>query len=230
MAKFCTNCGKELEENAAMCLNCGKLVESGNNKKDGKKKKGLPTWAIVLIVVGAVVLIPIILFVVFSFLIYRNISDATMDYIEENEVIVGTIGDTLRTDDFKITLTDALMYSSIEGQYYTDTPMDGREYLVFFFDVENISDESEYISTYNFYGYVDERKAHVEYLTNDINGAVELNVNLDVGEKVSGYVAFEVDTSWQNFEIRYFENLYGSGKTLIFNVINDESTQNQNAW
>ena len=51
MAKFCANCGNELPENAAMCVKCGTMVNgSGNNK--GNKKKGLPTWAIVLIVVG----------------------------------------------------------------------------------------------------------------------------------------------------------------------------------
>ena len=26
MAKFCTNCGNELPENAAMCVKCGKMV------------------------------------------------------------------------------------------------------------------------------------------------------------------------------------------------------------
>ena len=63
MAKFCINCGNELPENAAMCVKCGTMVNgSGNNK--GNKKKGLPTWAIVLIVVGCVIILPILVLVV----------------------------------------------------------------------------------------------------------------------------------------------------------------------
>ena len=27
MAKFCSNCGKEINENADVCLNCGKQIE-----------------------------------------------------------------------------------------------------------------------------------------------------------------------------------------------------------
>lgn len=30
MSKFCTNCGKELNEGAAVCLNCGAIVNGGN--------------------------------------------------------------------------------------------------------------------------------------------------------------------------------------------------------
>ena len=53
MAKFCTNCGNELTDNASICIKCGKEI-NGNKSNGGKRKnkKGLPTWAIILIVVG----------------------------------------------------------------------------------------------------------------------------------------------------------------------------------
>ena len=139
MAKFCTNCGKELVENAAMCLNCGKLVNENNTNNNGngkKKKKGLPTWAIVLIVVGCVILIPIIIIIVLGIIGYNVIKDSGVnidDYLNESLTQRGTIGDTLKTDNLRIILTDALMYSSIEGEYFTDTPAEGKEFLVFFF-------------------------------------------------------------------------------------------------
>ncbi len=31
MAKFCSNCGKEVNENAAICVNCGCSLENRNN-------------------------------------------------------------------------------------------------------------------------------------------------------------------------------------------------------
>ena len=97
MAKFCTNCGSELPENAAMCVNCGNMIgDNGNNKKD--KRKGLPVWAIVLIVVGCIILIPIIILVIFAIVGYNYIQDNDInieDYVDEIISVKGTIGDTL---------------------------------------------------------------------------------------------------------------------------------------
>lgn len=230
MAKFCTNCGKELNENAAICLNCGVLIENNNqntrNNTKNEQKKGMPTWAIVLIIVGAVVILPVIIFVlifVFTFNAVNNTIDNLEDYNEESIVDYGTIGDTLYTDDFKITLKDSLIYSSIgtDGNYL-DIPSVGKEYLVFFFEVENISDSSEYISDYDFAGYVDGYQVDVEYLYNDINGISDLDATLLPNKKTKGYVAFEVDTSWEEFEIHYEE--WFNEEKLIFTVVNEDNT------
>ncbi len=37
MAKFCSNCGKEVDDNADVCLSCGKKIKTNNN---GKSKIG----------------------------------------------------------------------------------------------------------------------------------------------------------------------------------------------
>lgn len=235
MAKFCTNCGNELAENAAICVNCGQVVSTGASESNGgkKKKKGLPVWAIVLIVVGCVVLLPIIIFVGIAVFAFNNIDDETKNNIdniinENNKVLTGTIGDTLTTDDYKLTLTSALMYSEIKGEYYTDTPASGKEYLVFYFNVENISDENEYISSYNFSGYVDDTAVSTKYLLNNINGVEELASDLAPGKKASGFVAFEVDTSWQDFEIHFAENSW-EDTSMIFRVVNEDKSSNQDA-
>lgn len=234
MAKFCSNCGKKIDENAAICLNCGVIVEntvqnnsSTTNNQKTEKKKGMPTWAIVLIVVGCIILIPLILIVVIAVTAFNVISDIDFDindYIEEIITQTGTIGDTLTTDTFKITLTDALLYDSIgEDEYYRETPAQGKEYLVFFFSIENISNQSEYISSFDFSGYVDGYTTSVEYLSNDIDGFEKLGTNIAPGMKTKGYVAFEVDTTWQEFELHFSEYLNYEDE-LIFNVINEESS------
>lgn len=38
MAKYCTNCGKELNENQDVCLNCGVVVKKSNNNPEAKSK------------------------------------------------------------------------------------------------------------------------------------------------------------------------------------------------
>ena len=36
LAKFCSNCGKELNENQDVCLNCGVSVKKMNNNNNNK--------------------------------------------------------------------------------------------------------------------------------------------------------------------------------------------------
>ena len=100
----------------------------------------------VLIVIGCVIIIPIIIVVVLAIVGFKYVKDNDIDikeYIEESATMKGTIGDTLSGDDVKITLTDVLIYPRIEGEAFTDTPAEGKEYLVFFFNVENIDEVTQ---------------------------------------------------------------------------------------
>jgi len=38
MAKFCSNCGKELTEGADVCLGCGKIIENKDANSNSKSK------------------------------------------------------------------------------------------------------------------------------------------------------------------------------------------------
>lgn len=237
MAKFCSNCGNEMVDEAVMCVKCGTMVgnvkkentTSNTNTNNGGKKKGLPTWAIVLIVVGCVVLIPLIILAV-GYMGYKSFENVDMDeikddfndYIEENNgeySAFGTIGDTLTGEDIKLTLNGAYMYDSIGDGYLIDTPDEGKEYLLFFFDVENISDDNRYISYYNFNGYADDVEISTTIIFNDVDGSKNLSSDLAPGKKAKGFVAFEVDKTWEEFEIHYKENLWEKN-TLIFKVTN----------
>ena len=224
MAKFCINCGNELPENAAMCVNCGTMVNgSGNNK--GNKKKGLPTWAIVLIVVGCVIILPILILVILSIVGINYAEKNGIDiknYVENITTARGTIGDTLTDNELKITLNNALTYSEIEG-VLSGTPDDGKEYLVFFFTVENIGDEDTYISTYDFDGYVDDTAIDESVILGTIDGYEEIGGNLAVGKKANGYLAFEVNTNWKKFDVHYKNDYLDSSDSMVFEVVNDDS-------
>ena len=39
MAKFCSNCGNKLNENADICLKCGVLIDKKDNNNNVKTKK-----------------------------------------------------------------------------------------------------------------------------------------------------------------------------------------------
>lgn len=234
MAKFCANCGNELADEAAMCVKCGTMVSGGTNTNTNVntngKKKGLPTWAIVLIIVGCVVLIPVIIFVVFAIIGYNAIKDVGIDeiedkvndYIKENSGsdVTGTIGDTLSDGEMKLTLTGAYMYDSIGEGYFVETPKEGKEYLLFFFDVENISSESQFISAYSFDGYVDDVSIDTTSIYSEVDGTEQLSATVAAGKKAKGYIAFEVDKTWKEFEVHYDNNAWDNSGDLIFKVVN----------
>lgn len=235
MAKFCVNCGNEMANEAVVCVKCGTMVSGDTNTVSNTpgKKKGLPTWAIVLIIVGCVVLIPLIILLVIFVIGYNatvrigtEIDEKFNKYIEENKGISdnGTIGDTLIGSDFKITLTDINTYDSIGDGYYVEIPEEENEYLLFFFEIENISDEKQYISSINFEGYVDEEEVSSIHIINSVDGLKSLSSTIASGETTRGFVAFEVDKTWKEFELHYLSNILLSelvvGDDLLFKVFN----------
>lgn len=52
MNKFCSNCGKELKENADVCVNCGKIINNTNNKNNCVKGNGRTIATMVLGIVA----------------------------------------------------------------------------------------------------------------------------------------------------------------------------------
>ena len=46
------------------------------------------------------------------------------------------------------------------------------------------------------------------------------------GKKARGYVAYEVDTNWKQFDIHYKENSFDYNDSMIFTVVNEENNQN----
>lgn len=243
MAKFCSNCGKEIDEKADICLNCGVLVNKESSKKvttnniNNSKKKGLPTWAIVLIIVGFVIVLPLILFAflfIFIFKSVKSVSDESIkyiedakdyinDYMEDYEVVSeGTIGDTLEVDGVKFTLNSALKYSSIG---VTNTPEEGNEYLVFFFDVKNEAPVKKLVTYLNFSGIVDDERVMPKLIFNEINGVNNLNKTLGVGETTSGYVVFEIEKDWENFDLTYKKLIENEG--ITFYVVNEDDNNSE---
>lgn len=212
MAKFCPNCGKELEENADLCLNCGKLVK--NKSEEKVKAKKIPGWAIALIVCGC--LIPIILFIVaivFIFLSY------------EPTPLGGGIGDTLSGSGLALTLDDAIIYDYIgEDENLLDIPAPGKEYLVFFLKIKNIDYEERDIDNYDFYGSIDGdiiQKPVV--LMNEVNNLKPFFGTIPKSMTMKGYVAFEIDTTWDSFNLYYEDDDYD--EKMFFQVTNPHTDE-----
>ena len=247
MAKFCGNCGKEVDPKAVICVSCGSAIKNTSNSSTNKttnssnNKKGLPWWAILLIVLGGLGLLGVLVFVflmigVFSFIEsasydnYNDIFDDTIDEIEErqkpNETLRGTVRDTLDTDNYSMTLLEYKTMDVIEDKYYDKKAADGKEFLVLFFRVNNISDKSLYISSYDFDGYVDGKKTDYTYFYHDINGYSELSGSIARGKYIEGHIVYEVSKEWKDFEIQFTDDEDYLNKTdVIFKIVKDNENK-----
>ena len=173
--------------------------------------------------VGCIILIPIIILVVFAIVGYNYIQDNDInieDYVDEIISVKGTIGDTLTDGDIKITLTDAIIYDTIGSDDNMLTSNEENEYLTFFFNVLNVSDESRYISAYNFSGKVDSISTNYKAFDGEIDNVKELAKDLNNNEKTTGYIVYEVPKTWKSFVISYKENSFDK-ESISFTVINE---------
>lgn len=233
MSKFCVNCGNELVDEAAVCVKCGIMVSNNLNNNINGKKKGLPIWAIILIIVSCIVLIPIlilvVIFIVLSIVNYNifkevgnEIKDEVNSFIEENKLNTktGTVGDTLSDDEVNITLNGIYKYDIIGQDSFTEVPENGKEFLLFFFEIENISLESKFVSYLEFEGFVDGVLINNKIISNNVDGQSLLSTNIKTNEKVKGFIAFEVPKSWKEFNVYYDENIFDKSGDLIFKVVN----------
>ena len=57
MAKFCPNCGKEMQEGTEVCINCEKKPNNSTTSNNQNQKKKMPTWLIVVLVIIGILII-----------------------------------------------------------------------------------------------------------------------------------------------------------------------------
>ena len=100
------------------------------------------------------------------------------------------------------------------------TSNEENEYLTFFFNVLNVSDESRYISAYNFSGKVDSISTNYKAFDGEIDNVKELAKDLNNNEKTTGYIVYEVPKTWKSFVISYKENSFDK-ESISFTVINE---------
>ena len=214
MARFCVNCGREVTTSDGVCPDCS--VSEG---KKAINKRKFPVWAIVLIVLFGVVIVPItilVLCVIFGINYLDsniiNIDDSIKNIISRR----GTVGDTLTDGDVKITFVDATIYDEIA----TIKPNDGNLFVVLFFNVKNVSDDSRYISVHNFDGMVYGNEVYDKNVLVNVDGYDSLGSFVLPDDDVNGYIVYEVPKDWRLFEVSYRENSFDK-ESIVFSLYNE---------
>ena len=63
-------------------------------------------------------------------------------------------GNYIQNSKFKMSFIQAKQYDEISsGEYFTNTPKNGKKYLVLFFEAENISEKKQYVNSFYFKAY-----------------------------------------------------------------------------
>lgn len=133
-----------------------------------------------------------------------------------------TVGEYVEGDTWKISLLDAKQYDKIAGEYYSDEPDSGNDYLVLFFEVENISDKDDYFNYLYLESYLDGYNTDFEITVNSPEGYSTLSGDVAAGKKLKGCLVYQVPQSgWSELEVSYKDWIATSNKVATFVVTPD---------
>lgn len=185
MSKFCTNCGSPIEETTTVCLKCGVLAgNKAQNNNLRRKKKGLPTWTIVLIVVGSVLIVPVLLMVIGGFVAYKTLSTSSQSIIESqffsttkeltSEIINEESLDGLTVDSITLDRDEVI----IKGTEEEIDKVVTVKAIINLENIDNVQDGNNFIDDITLVAY-DElgNKVDVEIVPNKISATIAVSLN-----------------------------------------------------
>lgn len=151
-----------------------------------------------------------------------NESESTI----EEDSHMPTVGEYVEGETWKISLLDAKEYDQITGNAYSDKPDEGNNYLVLFFEVENVSDEDDYFNYFYIESYLDGYSTNISYVLNDPEGYEMLSGDVAAGKKLKGCLTYQVPSSgWSELEVSYKDWIGTSNKVATFVVTPDNLTE-----
>lgn len=184
--KKCKYCQEEIAKNVKTCPKCG-------------GRFGLPTFAKVIIII----LIVIVCIVGCVSSCTKSVSDSfdetTNSYKDKNGKTSFKVNETFENSYIKLTMTEANVDFKDYNKYATIKS--GHKVLVAKFEVENIGENEDYVSYYDFDAYADDTSLDAFYSVNDEYS--ELSATISKGKKASGYVFFEVPENASKVTIEY---------------------------
>lgn len=130
------------------------------------------------------------------------------DEISENdtrepETVSLVMNKTNGNEKVSITLIGLNQYDKLENDSYTDTPEDGNFYLVMFLQVSNHDNSDDYINPENLSATVDGNDVQNCALFNSPESYEPIFDHIGTGEELTGFIAWQVPSDWQKFEMEY---------------------------
>lgn len=140
----------------------------------------------------------------------------------DKTVDVVSVDETVKTNnEWKMTYKGCQIKNKLD--VFTEAE-EGTEFVVAFFEIENISDESQNFSIFMEEFYIDDIKTAQTVYGMSIDKAFQLTaIPVEPGRKAMGYFLFQTSPDWEKLEIIYHEGLIDENEE---NVIKFTLTKN----
>lgn len=131
--------------------------------------------------------------------------DMTVSETSKNEIEYFTVTkDTpMENRGLLLELIGSAVYDKIEGEDYTDTPSEGKTYLVLYLSIKNRTGKDEYFNYNNITAKLDGEEITDVFLMNSPLGYSTIKTHL-INEMITqGYLVWEVPENWEKLEVTY---------------------------
>ena len=97
---------------------------------------------------------------------------------------------------------------------------DGKQFVLVFFEAENISSEKQNLSMLLSDHYVDDVKTPQTLMYGMVEDAMQVSaIPVEPGKKVKCFYGFEISPDWKKIDIKYSEDILNENKDNTFNFV-----------
>ena len=130
------------------------------------------------------------------------------------------IGTEIHSDTWNVKLLDTKKYDTV-GETFTQKADDGKEFVIFYLEAENVSSEDDYFNMLYFRSYIDGYLADQTILLSDVDGYSSMSGNVASGKKIKGYIAVQAPMGWNSVELIYDDGMFIENKVAEFAITNE---------
>lgn len=126
---------------------------------------------------------------------------------DENKITFSVDHEVQTSDTWKMTYKGCQIKDKLD---LSTTAEDGTEYVIVFFELENLSEESQYFNTAYSGFYIDGFKTGQLLYSLSIDHSMQLVIgnSVEAGRKLNGYFLFHETSGWEELEIIYDDDIF----------------------
>lgn len=123
----------------------------------------------------------------------------------EDDVVFSIDEIEFTNDTWKMTYMDCQIKNELGYYMVAD---DGKEFVIVFFKIENITEEVQIFSVFDASFYFDDVKKSQTLGASIIDDSYQLfTLSVDPGKKANGYFLFETSTDWEKWDFIYDDDI-----------------------
>jgi len=130
-----------------------------------------------------------------------------------------TVGGTLERSGIQFTFDRITRHQPNPAVPQVSIPAEGNEFILFWFTIQNTTDEDYFVNMFDVTGRLDGRAINASMSIWDIDDAVIWGT-VEAGGVSQGYVVFEVHIGWEVIELRY--HWLVSESSMVFTATQDD--------